>query len=461
MSIFYKSCQYILIFWGIIIRVRQYLSIRSLWLDEACLGLNLMEKSYSGLAGPLDYNQAAPMLFLYTVKFLGQVFGYSELVLRFVPLLAGVFSILLFYLIMRRMFDEKTVCLGLFFFVFSGPLIYYSQELKPYSTDVFWLLLFFLCVSKHHQWNWKYSLLLGLAGSVSLLCSFPAVFVILAFSFYLGILYYNTREKMILIPLLSWMVAVAVFIFFILGNANNSMLREYWNFAFVQLPLDMASLERNAHILANVVQFAGIPFISVSLGIILFLSGLFRLRSKPDIAVLIFLVLIAALFASMIGFYPFSGRMILFLLPLFYMSVAYGLSCLSTSKHVLFWLCVLFLLVPFLKQGITLSIKPFEMEEIKPLLEKYNENKQNDTHLFLYPKAVPAFRFYRSNYHIKDEEYTIGIPDSIPALTRTQFWILYTHRQRNHEYPQYSGWDKTVYEETGASLIRYNKQSRY
>ena len=53
---------WIIIGLGIILRLVQYLYNRSLWLDEASLALNVIEKSFSGLLQPLGYDQMAPPL---------------------------------------------------------------------------------------------------------------------------------------------------------------------------------------------------------------------------------------------------------------------------------------------------------------------------------------------------------------------------------------------------------------
>ena len=54
-----RGIVWIIIGLGIFLRLFQYLHNRSLWLDEASLALNLIEKTFSELLQPLDYGQMA------------------------------------------------------------------------------------------------------------------------------------------------------------------------------------------------------------------------------------------------------------------------------------------------------------------------------------------------------------------------------------------------------------------
>ena len=58
--------------------------------DEAMIALNIERRSYAELFGTLDFNQAAPLGFLWLEKAAVQLLGPSELALRLWPLLAGI-----------------------------------------------------------------------------------------------------------------------------------------------------------------------------------------------------------------------------------------------------------------------------------------------------------------------------------------------------------------------------------
>ena len=93
-----KAAAALLLLTGMLLRIRQYLTGRSLWVDEAMLALNIVERDFAGMFKPLDYDQGAPLGFLLVEKVFNLLLGKHELALRLFPLLAGLASLGLFYL---------------------------------------------------------------------------------------------------------------------------------------------------------------------------------------------------------------------------------------------------------------------------------------------------------------------------------------------------------------------------
>ncbi len=122
---------------GVALRLREYLAARSLWLDESLLALELIEKTPRELLGPLAFYQGAPGGFLLGEKAIGELVGYSELALRFLPLVFGVLALFVFVPLARRTVAANAVPVALTLFVVADGLVYYAAEAKQYSVDVF------------------------------------------------------------------------------------------------------------------------------------------------------------------------------------------------------------------------------------------------------------------------------------------------------------------------------------
>ncbi|HEY9153183.1 MAG TPA: glycosyltransferase family 39 protein, partial [Anaerolineales bacterium] len=137
---------WLLVVLGVVLRLRQYLADRSLWHDEANLAINLVNRTFSGLTLPLDYQQGAPIGFLFIEKSILLLLGNKDYILRSFPLFSGLLSLILIRLIVRRYFGA-TGLFAVLIFAISWPLIYYSSELKQYSSDaMFALLLIYLAL---------------------------------------------------------------------------------------------------------------------------------------------------------------------------------------------------------------------------------------------------------------------------------------------------------------------------
>ena len=124
------------IFFGAALRIAQYLSGRSLWLDEALISLNIIHRPFPQLFGTLYYAQGAPSGFLVLERLAVDTFGSSEAALRLVPLLAGIAALPLFFIVARQLLGRAGAGAALVLFAaFEGPVIY-SSDVKQYSGDV-------------------------------------------------------------------------------------------------------------------------------------------------------------------------------------------------------------------------------------------------------------------------------------------------------------------------------------
>ena len=121
---------------GVIARVTEYLRNRGYWLDEGSLAGVIQNTTWGGFFRPLAHGQLAPVGFLALERLALQVLGDRQLVLRLLPLLGGLISLWLLRVIASRSLTPRAALLVVGMFAFSDELIYFSSELKPYSTDV-------------------------------------------------------------------------------------------------------------------------------------------------------------------------------------------------------------------------------------------------------------------------------------------------------------------------------------
>ena len=173
-----------LVFVGLILRVARYASNPSLWLDEAFLSLNLLNRDLSGIFGTLDFNQAAPPLYLLAEKSSVLAFGDSEYALRAFPLLAGIVALGLFPSVARHFLGRWPAVLAVGLFAVLEPLIYVSAQVKQYSSDVAIAVVLLYAVSRiptSRSIRLREAVLLGLVGAVALWFSYPAIFYVAGF----------------------------------------------------------------------------------------------------------------------------------------------------------------------------------------------------------------------------------------------------------------------------------------
>ena len=178
----YRLSVVILVALGIALRVREYASDRSLWLDESLLALNVLDRPLAQLFGHLSFNQAAPPGFLLVERASVALLGPSEYALRLFPLLCGIASLPLFVRFAQSLLRPPGALVALALFAVGDGLIYYSTEVKQYSVDVAASLLVYVAalslrsprLPRRRQAAWI------VAGFVALSVSYAAAFMVAA-----------------------------------------------------------------------------------------------------------------------------------------------------------------------------------------------------------------------------------------------------------------------------------------
>lgn len=436
---------------GVILRSARYIYNRSLWLDEASLALNIINKNYLELLKPLEYGQASPPLFLILVKFLTHFFGYGERVLRLIPFLAGIISVFLFWYLSKKFLNKNIVPIALILFAIARYPIYFSSEFKQYSTDLMASLIIVTCgiYLYENNFNLKSSFLFAISGTFLIWLSHTSVFMLsgVLVSLLLIVLIKHrqgSRKEYLKVMAVNvpWLISFLINYFLFVKDTAHQSLYDYWQSGFA--PVIINSMEDLLWYPKIIISIINDPLFLYFPGIVtfLFLAGLIHYYKKEN--KLFFLILVFPIFiisaASFFKLYPIKSRMIFFLLPVFYLLILGGLEKLSVifdKNKILIVFLVIFLLIQPLGWNM---IAPWGKEETRQLIEYYNNEKINGDRICLYYSTERAFLYYTRN---SNENYII-IPHSRtnPEAYLTELekldgegriWFMFSHIYNNEE----------------------------
>lgn len=437
---------------GVLLRLRQYLTGRSLWADEAMLALNIVNRNFAGMFQPLDYDQGAPIGFLLVEKIFNSILGKNELALRLFPLLVGLVSLWLFFLLLKRITNSAGLLTALALFAFNPRLVYYASEVKQYILDVAVTILLLLVTTpllntspRKKDFVW-----LAVAGSIALWFSHPALFVLAGIGLALVIIYLKRHDfanlQLVIGMGILWLLNVGfLYLLIIKDLSQNAYMREYWQGAFLPMPLwsepgwFLRSLNENIGI-----QF-GIPY-AVLLVFALMLAGWIVLFLQNwEYAIIFACILLATLVASALQLYPVFERMILFLVPLGLILLGKAIEGVyqQLKKYQFLGVFVTAVLAGFLIYGpLIASVQSFftprYFEHIRPTMGHLRESWRDGDALYVSNGALPAFRFYAPFYGLESVPYELGRredyknPDGMLSQLdqfggQSRVWLLFSH----------------------------------
>lgn len=442
---------YLLLGVGVLLRVAQYLSNRSLWLDEAYLAATILRRSFAGLLRPPDYGQIVPVGFLALEHAAVALFGYSEYALRLVPLAAGVGSLFLFRRVAVRSLPSKAVTLALALFVFCDPLIAFSSELKQYSLDLLLALLLLdraLDVQENPDRRAPMAKL-ALLGAAAVWFSLPSVFVLAGIGATLAISALLARDRGRAAALAGagvlWAASFAILDAVWLSRIGRSPeVLAFWSRAFLPLPPrsfeDLYGLPRAL----GAVFGDPVGFVFRGLGIFCFLVGATALfASHRERLALLVAPLLFTLLASGLKRYPFEGRLLLFLVPSLLLLVAEGAervrrSPAAQAPAIGAILIALLLFHPVLFAARFL-FQPRTREEIRPVLAHVRERRQPGDRVYVYAAAAAAFDYYAPRLGLFSPNALRGAwagenGEPLRDLERLRgggrTWVLFSHARR-------------------------------
>ena len=405
---------------GIFLRIWYYAGDVSLFFDECALAINVQHRSYAALSQQLSYDQAAPLGFLYILKALTGVLGFSGHALRLVPLICGLFAIGLFYLLTRQILSGWALVAANVLMCLNQTAISYCAQTKQYSLELM-VAVIMLLLSRplfdpdcRPKVFWINAVVLGLLPWFS----FTAVFVLagISLALVLGEIW-NPREggwrRIAEALLLFGVLFVPIYFFSMRPGMGNSVLRTMWTLQYFPIH-DLSEaprwLIRKVHEVSALTLTKGLWSIAAAIGIAFGLVATILRRNLLIVAAAG--GALACFGATVLQRYPFTDRFLLFLVPAFILLLTTGYQWLSEmlpgnirlGSDLIACAALLWCFVAALR---TYIVPPPLLDEPLKALQFVRAHWQAGDRMYATPHASPCVIYYESRP---------GWPDWHPVL---------------------------------------------
>ncbi len=392
------------------------------------------------------------MIFLWLQKSMILLFGSSEYIFRLVSLVCGISALFIFWFIATKYLSKLAICFALVLFALSDALIYFSSEVKQYSCDVMVgllvLVMLFFLNWRRQDLNYLSAIGYGLLGSLFIWTSHPVIFFLSSLGIVIFYDYYVKGEynkiKYLVVMGLMWLGSFLIFYITSLHNlAQDQYLLDSWASGFPpSFNRPLVVLEWVIERLLKVFEDpGGVTFFG--LAAFLYVIGSITLYKRDKLMFLgLFFPIGFTLTASFLEKYPFSGRLILFLVPLLLIPVAEGTEQLlklisKTQLRVAGPVLIAFLLFHPLLVVKNYLFEPNVREDIRPVIQHIRDNWQDGDIIYVYYGAYGQFQYYQDKFGFQKSDHIRGIearqewPNYLPDLNQLQsyhrVWILFSH----------------------------------
>jgi uncharacterized membrane protein len=436
---------------GIILRLVQLLNGRPLWLDEAMLSLNILSRPFPDLFRPLDAAQMSPLGFLWGQWTMTRLAGSSELALRVIPFIAGVAALIAFNRLARRVLEPRAAFVATALAALSPLLIRYSAEAKPYGFDALTTIVLMHATLDIAEKGTTSRLLLrwALAAACAALISIPAPFTVIGCAAALLVVPHVHRATRTLgRGAQACMPAAAVVTLQMLTVYRSSettvFMQGYWADSFLALDFTLAvrgltqAIEALwLRLLLGAVGQEYLPKGTLSLVLILAAAGSIALaRRAPHIITLLFAPLLCAVCAAFAQRWPLTPRLLLFVAPGVFMTVAAGASAavrlipVGTGPRV--FTAVAAVVISSTAIGaLSEQLAPPKYEPVPAVMAEVGAHHASGATVYVSGYLVPACSYY-STWHPAHTQLTGDSASRTCSIRNARTvlgeWAVHEHR---------------------------------
>lgn len=443
-------------------RVWQYLANSSLWVDEAALARNIADRSPGELLQPLDYAQVAPAGFLLVEKAFVSLLGDGELALRLFPLLCGLAALPIFWRLASRVLAGWWGVYALGLFALATPLVYFSSQVKQYSSDVAATVVVLAAAVWLRSGSgadlFPRARRAAIAGAAVAWLSQPVAFVLAGSGATLAWCAWRERRpaalRASLLVCAAWAASSGLAAALAVRNvspADRAYLDWYWSNGLMPFPpasfadalwvWDRLTWLFGAFVtgLRRTNGGLGYPWSQVFVG--LTMVGYFAIwRVRRDMALILLMPVVVVILAAAFQLYPLSGRVVTFLIPVLLIPVAAGAGFVIDALPARVQLLAPVLLAIAIGSPIyatLLALPPERTEHLRPVMEAVSRHRLPGDAVYVYYGAGQAFLYYAPRFGLTPRDYVLGrcsVTDQRAYLRdldafrgRSRLWLVSTH----------------------------------
>lgn len=442
---------------GIGLRAWQFGANPSVWLDEVAIARNIFDRQLVPLlTAPLDYGQTAPPGFLIAEKTATLVMGPTDRALRLFPFACAVAAVPLFALLAHQLLRAAPALVALALFVAAFPLTYFTTQAKQYSSDVLVIVILLLCALQLRSGR-SAGQQLGLATTGAILPWFSQPGALTTFAVGAVCLWWTKPRdsawprRDIALVVSIWVASAAAAVLWALSivpEETRDYLQRFWATGF--LPQSLDELVRRRWPWDQIRDVIGIgaggggrlavlaypaPVVYLALAGL----GIAAIAKRDRFgAALVAAPVAITLVAAIARQYPFSDRLILFLLPCFFLAIGGSVEWLDRLRvpRLAVAAVSLAVVVPAVWPSLR-TLPPYHTEPIKAAMLQMEAARHADDPVYVYyggkiaadiyvsQLGLSPGAFYAGSCHRGDNRGYLEELDTFRGQHR--MWLLITH----------------------------------
>ena len=406
-----KAATFAVLAAAILLRLWNFAAARSLWTDEAMVAINIIHLPARALFGQLYFNQLAPLGWLLLEKAALLVSSNFDYSLRFLALIGGIGSVVLFWRFMRAIADPWETLAGVSLFGLTSALIAYSAMVKPYILDATML--------RQASYRLRLTACYALVGLVCIPLSFGGAMVMAGTGLVLFAAALVMRDRPWAIALAAtgcgWLALFAgLYVFVYAGQQTTvgNMTQIFWVEDFAPMPLSLRAIRWYPAALASALSFL-LSRLGGLTATVFFIFGCYCIwRRDRWLLALLLSPFVIGVIASGLRAYPFETRFLLFLAPPAAVVVAIALvAAVRSFRYPAFAAIALLLLFGAKPLWLTATsaaqIPAWPVEEVKSNLRYLSRHMKPGDALFLSVSAERPYLLYARRYGLENVRYQL------------------------------------------------------